>query len=71
VSRHPQLEIVAPGASPQEAAAVVAALERFMRDTSLASPSDAGQELGAASRWKRAALAEGVRRGPDLPATWE
>ncbi len=50
---------------------MVAALERFMRDTSLASPSDAGQELGAASRWKRAALAEGVRRGPDLPATWE
>src|SRR4029453_4672399 len=32
-NRRPQLEIVAPSASPEEAAAVVAALERFMRDT--------------------------------------
>jgi hypothetical protein len=33
VNRRPQLRIVAPGASPEEAAAVVAAIERFMRDT--------------------------------------
>ena len=33
VNRRPQLQIVAPNASPEEAAAVVAALERFMRDT--------------------------------------
>ena len=31
-NRRPQLEIVAPSASPEEAAAVVAALERFMRE---------------------------------------
>ena len=33
VNRRPRLRIVAPNASPEEAAAVVAALERFMRDT--------------------------------------
>ncbi|MBX5441476.1 MAG: chemotaxis protein CheR, partial [Solirubrobacteraceae bacterium] len=32
-NRRPELRIVAPGASPEEAAAVVAALERFMRQT--------------------------------------
>jgi hypothetical protein len=70
VNRRPKLEIVAPGASPEEAAAVIAALERFMRDTSLASPSDCGGAVGA-SGWKRAALAEGVRRAAELPATWQ
>jgi hypothetical protein len=70
VNRRPKLEIVAPGASPEEAAAVIAALERFMRDTSLASPSDSGGAVGA-SGWKHAALAEGVRRAPELPATWQ
>src|ERR1700724_3248091 len=33
VNRRPKLTIVAPDASPEEAAAVVAALERFMRET--------------------------------------
>jgi hypothetical protein len=33
MNRRPQLTIVAPSASPEEAAAVVAALERFMRET--------------------------------------
>jgi hypothetical protein len=57
MNRRPQLEIVAPGASPEEAAAVVAALEQFMRDTApayVAAPEPT-------SRWSRAALLEGVR----------
>src|SRR6185437_12159268 len=33
MNRRPKLSIVAPGASAEEAAAVVAALERFMRET--------------------------------------
>ena len=33
MNRRPKLTIVAPNASPEEAAAVVAALERFMRAT--------------------------------------
>jgi hypothetical protein len=55
-----------PGATPEEAAAVVAALERFLHDT--ATTEDTGQRAGVplVSPWKRAALAEGVSR-PPLP----
>lgn len=57
MNRRPQLEIVAPNASPEEAAAVVAALEQFMRET--APVYVAAPEL--VDRWTRAALLEGVR----------
>ena len=40
-NRRPQLRIVAPAASPEEAAAVVAALERFMRETAPTPAPDA------------------------------
>jgi hypothetical protein len=33
MNRRPKLTILAPDASPEEAAAVTAALERFMRET--------------------------------------
>ena len=65
VNRRPQLEIVAPGASPEEAAAIVAALEQFMRDT---APVIEAPPEPALSPWKRAALAEGVSRQPGLGA---
>jgi hypothetical protein len=59
-NRRPQLRIVAPAASPEEAAAVVAALERFMRETApTAAPAPA-----PVSGWVRAARAESVERGP-------
>jgi hypothetical protein len=62
----PKLEIVAPGASPEEAAAVVAALEVFLRDT--APPAvDEGE---AVNPWLRAALFEGVGREADEPSPW-
>jgi hypothetical protein len=59
-NRRPQLKIVAPSASPEEAAAVVAALERFMRDT---APTQAPppERLSA---WIEAARLEAVRREP-------
>ena len=57
-NRRPQLEIVAPSASPEEAAAVVAALERFMRET---APTPAPVEPPP-NPWARAALLEGVER---------
>ena len=66
VNRRPQLRIVAPSASPEEAAAVVAALQRFMRDT-------APPRVAAAPRtdpWARAALLEATRREPDEPSPW-
>ena len=62
VNRRPQLELIAPSASPSEAAAIVAALERFMRDTA-PQPAPATEHLDP---WLRAAMLEGVARaGPD------
>ena len=58
VNRRPQLEIVAPGASPSEAAAVVAALERFMRETAPAT----GASSAPRNPWLQAARLEGVNR---------
>ena len=67
-NRRPQLELIAPAASPEEAAAVVAALERFMRDTAPAAAPGA-EELDG---WVRAARIEGVSRESetDLPDPW-
>jgi cell division protein FtsN len=66
VNRRPKLSIVAPGASPEEAAAVVAALERFMRETAPPPVSEAPRR----NPWQRAALHEGVDRRPQEPAPW-
>ena len=66
MNRRPQLRIVAPGASPEEAAAVVAALERFMRDT---APTPAPAPLGAAA-WGRAALLEATGYTDVGPVPW-
>jgi len=54
----PRLKLLSPSASPEEAAAVVAALERFMRATTAppAAPS------GSPEPWQRAAILEGVER---------
>jgi hypothetical protein len=62
----PTIRIAAPPASPEEAAAVVAALERFLRDT--APPPSA--EPPRISPWQRAALLDGVGREPDEPSAW-
>jgi hypothetical protein len=67
VNRRPQLRIVAPAASPEEAAAVVAALERFMRDT---APTPAPPPPAGPSPWARAALLEGTGQAPDEGAGW-
>lgn len=65
-NRRPELRIVAPAASPHEAAAVVAALERFMRET---TPVLVAEEPRM-NPWQRAALLEGVGREPDEPTAW-
>jgi hypothetical protein len=59
-NRRPQLRIVAPAASPEEAAAVVAALERFMRETAPTSAPRAPRP----SPWVQAARDESVDRAP-------
>jgi hypothetical protein len=63
----PQLQIIAPGATPEEAAAVVAALEQFIRETAPVQVAPAGPGLG---RWHETALQEGVRRAPELTPRW-
>jgi hypothetical protein len=65
-NRRPKLEILAPAASPEEAAAVVAALERFMRDT---APTPAPPPPPR-NPWRRAALLEGIGHEPDGPTPW-
>jgi hypothetical protein len=59
-NRRPQLRIVAPSASPEEAAAVVAALERFMRDTA-PTPAPVPERP---SPWVEAPRLVAVERGP-------
>ncbi len=59
-NRRPALQIVAPSASPEEAAAVVAALERFMRDTA-PTPAPAPPRV---SGWVEAARLEALERAP-------
>ena len=66
MNRRPRLSIVAPGASPEEAAAVVAALEQFMRAT---APEPA-PESAAPDPWQQAALREGVEREPAQYLPW-
>jgi hypothetical protein len=61
-NRRAKLEIVAPAASPEEAAAVVAAVERFLRDTAPPPAPPAPAE----NPWVRAARLEGIDREPDL-----
>lgn len=56
MNRRPHLELIAPSASPAEAAAIVAALERFMRDTAPPPAAAEPHEDG----WTRAARREGV-----------
>jgi hypothetical protein len=55
----PQIGAVSPAPSRQEAAAIAAAIERFLVET---APAPAPR--GEGSRWTRAALEEGVRAHP-------
>jgi hypothetical protein len=68
--RRPAIEVIAPAASPAQAAAIAAALERFLHDTAPAAAAPGGEQ----SRWERTALAEGVGLGrPDAwgdPVAW-
>jgi hypothetical protein len=58
-NRRPQLQLVTPAASAEEAAAVIAAVEQFLRDH---APPPAPPE--APSGWVRMARLEAVDRDP-------
>ena len=60
----PQIEIQSASASPDEAAAIAAALERFLRET---APAPGSTEV---SRWQQAALREGISSRSGLGSGW-
>jgi hypothetical protein len=64
MNRRPQLELIAPGASAEEAAAIVAALERFMRDHAPVIVAEDPEP----NPWFRAGLIESLDREP--PQHW-
>ncbi len=59
----PALQLVAPGAGPEEAAAIAAALEQFLHDTAPTVTTDRAQ----LRPWERAALLEAVGLEPPNP----
>jgi len=59
---HPRIEIAA-AATEEEAAAITAALERFLTETAPAAVAEP-----PISRWQRVALTEGVERTPRIDA---
>lgn len=63
-NRRPKLELLGASASPEEAAAVIAAVEQFLRATvPPAAPVDDGP-----NPWVRTAMLEAVEREP--PQAW-
>ena len=62
-NRRPQLELAGSTASPKEAAAVMAAVEQFLRDHA-PPPAPSADELPG---WVAAARREAVEREPSHP----
>ena len=62
----PRLELEGATASPEEAAAIAAAIEQFLRDTA-PPPAPAGRSM---SPWLRAGLFAGTGRDPAGPSPW-
>jgi hypothetical protein len=60
MNRRPRLELRGSSATPEEAAAVMAAVEQFLRDTA-PPPAPEGPQI---SPWVRAARVEAVEREP-------
>ncbi len=66
-SSAPELEFAAQPASAAEAAAIVAAIERFRADT---MPSGAAEPANQQDRWTQTAILEGVRREDTSSWAW-
>ena len=62
----PRIELREGAASPEEAAAITAAIEQFLRDTA-PPPAPAGPRV---SPWLRAGLFEATGRDPAGPSPW-
>jgi hypothetical protein len=62
----PRIEVRQSVASPEEAAAIAAAIEQFLRDTAPA-PAPSAEPTNP---WQRAALFEGAGLAADAPSPW-
>jgi hypothetical protein len=62
----PRIEIKQSAASPEEAAAIAAAIEQFIRETAPAPSTDGP----TTSPWLEAGLLEGTGREPSAGAPW-
>jgi hypothetical protein len=62
----PKIEIKQAAASPEEAAAIAAAIEQFIRETAPAPSA----ESPTMSPWLEAGLLEGTGREPSAGAPW-
>jgi hypothetical protein len=62
----PRIELSGGSASPEEAAAIAAAIEQFLRDTA-PPPEPQGRQVGP---WLRAGLLEGAKRGHAGRSAW-
>lgn len=62
----PQIELTTGSASAEEAAAIAAAIEQFLRDT---APPPAAED-GGMNPWLRAGLFESAGLHPDGPDPW-
>ena len=62
----PRIELTTGAASPEEAAAITAAIEQFLRDT----PPPPAAEKSGMSPWLRAGLLEGVGLPADVSDYW-
>jgi hypothetical protein len=63
----PKIEIKQSAASPEEAAAIAAAIEQFIRETTPVRSADTGPTM---SPWLEAGLLEGTGREPSAGAPW-
>ena len=66
MNRRPKLTLLGHSASPDEAAAVIAAIEQFLRDTTPPLAPAPDREPG----WVAAARLEAVGRECDAPYPW-
>lgn len=60
----PEIQVIAPAASPEQTAAIAAALERFLHDTAPVVTT----ATETIDPWERAAIAEGV--GLEATTPW-
>jgi hypothetical protein len=63
----PRIELKQSTASPEEAAAIAAAIEQFLRDT---TPPPGSAEPPPANPWLRAGLFEGTGRSAAASTPW-